>query len=138
MALRQVWIDETTGNVVADAPRELTLALDSVRQSLRVSTPLSQAVSGPVTDQVLVSPGVGNRLRLIRNAGHVDPALDTAVYPLVTLKIGTTVIYRDKLEAGLPWSETVCFEGADAEDLTISVDTSATIYLNIRYEVFPA
>lgn len=116
--------------------RDLSLLLDSVRQTLRVSTPLSQAVTGPVTDQVLISMTAGQRLRLIRNAGHVDPALDTATYPLVTIKLGATTIYRDKLEAGLPWSETVCFEGASDEDLTISIDVAATIYLNLRYEVF--
>ena len=116
--------------------RQLSLLLDSVRQTLRISTPLSQSVSGVVTDQVLISVPTGSRLRLLRNAGHTDPQLNSLVFPVVTLKIGSTVIYQDKLEAGLPWSETVCFEGADGEDLTISVNDTATIYLNLRYELF--
>lgn len=119
-------------------PPALVLATDSVRQTLRVSQPLSVNVIGAVTDSILVAVGPTERIRLIRNAGHVDPALALETYPIVTLKIGTTVIYRDKLEAGLPWSETVCFEGAAGDDLTISIDIPATIYLNCRYEVFPA
>ena len=115
--------------------RELTVDTDSVRQTLRVLTPLSVAVTGVVADQMLVSIGAGDRIRLLRNAGHCDPALAAETYPLVTLKIGSLVVWRDKLEPGLPWSETVCFEGAVGEDLTISVDQVATIYLNIRYEV---
>lgn len=138
MALRQVFIDEDTGTVIADAPLRLDLTTDSVRQTLRVSTPLSQAVTGPQTNQVLVAVDTDERLRLLRNAGHTDPTLDPETYPLVTLRIGSTVIYQDKLEAGLPWSETVCFEGAAGEDLTISVDVAATLYLNLRYEVFEA
>lgn len=133
------YLDQYGNLVTTDATvdiRSLSLLLDSVRQTLPVQLPASQSVSGPVTDQVLVSVAPGSKIRLLRNAGHTDPALDTATYPTVTLKIGTTVIWRDKLEAGLPWSETVCFEGADGEDLTISIDSSATIYLNCRYEIF--
>src|SRR5690348_2659602 len=77
--------------------------------TLRYTTPASLAVTGPVTDQVITTAGAGQSIHLIRNAGHVDPELDAATYPLVTLKLGTTVVYRDKLEAGLPWSETVSF-----------------------------
>lgn len=118
----------------AQEMRDLRLDRDSVRQTLRVSQPCSVAVTGPVSNQVLVSVSPGQRLRLLRNAGHVDPQL-TEAYPLVTVKIGETTIYRDKTEPGLPWAETVCFEGQDGEDLTVSVDVG-TIYLNARYELF--
>jgi hypothetical protein len=128
--------EETLGDVLAELEEPLGLD-DSVRQTLRILTPLSQVVGGPQTDLVLIPIAAGSRLRLLRNAGHCDPALDLDVYPTVTLKIGATTIWRDKLEAGLPWSETVCFEGSDGEDLTVSVDATASIYLNLRYEVFP-
>lgn len=138
MTLRAVFIDDETGQIVADLPRFLSLENDSVRQTLRISTPRSVAVSGVVSDSVVISVPGGSCLRLLRNAGHVDPALEEGAYPLVTMKIGATTVYQDKLEAGLPWSETVCFEGADGEDLTISVDQAATLYLNLRYELFDA
>lgn len=115
--------------------RNLSVLLDSVTQTLRPSTPYSQPVVGPVTDQVLVAVNPGQRIRLIRNAGHIDPtAVD--VYPNITLKIGSTTVFRDKMEPGLPWSETVCFEGVDGADLTISIDAAVSVYLNMRYEVF--
>lgn len=115
--------------------RDLVLGQDSVRQTLRVSQPASVTVTGPQTNYVVVSVSGGQRIRLLRNAGHVDPALGEGVYPVVTVKIGATTIYNDKTEAGLPWAETVCFEGADGEDLTVSVDVGS-IYLNFRYEIF--
>lgn len=136
MAIRTVYYDDVTGTVIADAPRPLSLEEDSVRQTLRVSTPVSTLISGPVTDHVVVSVSSGSYLRLIRNAGHIDPQLDVNVFPVVTVKIGGTTVYQDKMEAGLPWSETVCFEGADGADLTISVSEDADVYVNFRYEVF--
>lgn len=117
---------------VVDDP--LTLA-DSVRQTSRVMTALSVDKTGPLAGHVLVPVAPGNRLRLLRNAGHCDPATSSGVFPNVTLRIGGTTVYSDRLEAGLPWSETVCFEGGDGEDLTIDLDVG-TVYLNVRYEVF--
>jgi hypothetical protein len=102
----------------------------------RLLTPLSTSVTGIVTDQVLVAISGSDKIRVLRNQGHCDPALAAGTFPLVTLKIGSTVIWRDKLESGLPWAEAVCFEGAAGEDLTVSIDAAATIYFNIRYEVF--
>lgn len=152
MALRVVYLDDSTGQVVADYPLtqvsqgeggedpwSVTIEPGNwVRQTLPALTPYSAAVSGVVTDSVLVSISSGFRIRLVRNAGHVDPALAEDTYPLVTLKIGSTVVYQDKLEAGLPWAETVCFEGADGDDLTITIDQAATLYLNLRYEIVAA
>lgn len=122
--------------ILAAIEEPLTLQDDSVRQTLRRSTPCSTAVTGPVTGHVLVSIGPSQRIRLIRNAGHIDPAAAPGVYPLVTVKIGSTVIYLDKMEPGLPWSETVCFEGELGEDLTVDIDANTAVYFNARYEVF--
>lgn len=112
----------------------LGLLNDSVRQTLRASLAATMTITGPVVNQEIVSVPPGQRIRVIRNAGHVDP--EAVGYPTVTISLGGSAIYRDKLEAGLPWSETVCFEGADGTDLTISVDSSANVYLNMRYELF--
>lgn len=122
--------------VTSLSQRDLLLSNDSVRQTLRASLPHSVNLTGPMTNTVLVSVPNGQRLRLLRNAGHVDPEAAPDVFPIITIKIGATTIYNDKLEAGLPWSETVCLEGADGEDLTISVSTLTTVYLNMRYELF--
>lgn len=102
---------------------------------LKVQQPASLAVTGPVTGQTVVAGVPGQRIRLIRNAGHVDPQLSLEVFPLVTVRLGSVVVYRDKLEAGLPWSETVCFDSEPGDALTIDVDVAATLYLNMRYEV---
>lgn len=116
--------------------RNLTLAQDSVHQSPRKMTPLSVSKTGPLTDDVLVAVSAGQRIRLLRNAGHCNPATAAGVYPVVTVKIGATTVYSDKLEAGLPWAELVCFEGADGEDLTLTLTLTETVFLNMRYEVF--
>lgn len=116
--------------------RPLALAEDNVRQTPRPMTAASTAVAGPVADQVVVAVAAGQRLRLLRNAGHCDPALASGTYPTVTVKVGATTIFVDKLEPGLPWSETVCFEGASGDDLTVDVSLAATVFLNMRYELF--
>lgn len=116
--------------------RDLDLDSDSVRQTVRAMTAVSVSKTGPLTSEVLVAVSGGSRIRLLRNAGHCDPATADGVYPVVTLKIGSTTIYADKLEAGLPWAETVCFEGADGEDLTMDLTGSETVFLNLRYELF--
>lgn len=120
--------------LAVEAP--LTLADDAVRTFGVLALAASTAVTGPVTDSVLVTIAPGAKIRLIRNAGHVDPELAVTVFPLITVKIGSTVIFRDKLEAGLPWSETVAFEGAAGEDLTVSINSAATVYFNMRYQVW--
>jgi hypothetical protein len=121
---------------IAVLQRASNLVQDSARQTLRVSTAYSESATGPIANSILVNVPTGSRIRLLRNAGHVDPTTALEAFPIVTLKIGSTVIYKDKLEAGLPWSETVCFEGADGEDLTLSIDSNVVLYLNMRYEVF--
>lgn len=108
---------------------------DILDATLRYTVPASTAVTGPVDGQVIVPATAGQAIHLIRNAGHVDPALDQGTYPLVTIRLGSTIVYRDKLEAGLPWSETVSFLSAPGDALTIDVDQAATIYLNMRYQL---
>lgn len=115
--------------------RSLTLTEDSVRQAHRTMTPFSSLKTGPLTAHVLVPAGAAERIRVLKNSGHCDPETGTGVYPVITMKIGSTIIYTDKLESGLPWNETVCFEGALGEDLTLDLTTS-TVYLNVRYELF--
>lgn len=112
---------------------ESTLAA-LLAETQRISVPVSLAVTGPVSGQVIAAGVSDQKIRLLRNAGHVDPELSDGVYPLVTLRLGGTVVYRDKLEAGLPWSETVSFLSETGDALTIDVDQSATVYLNMRLE----
>lgn len=116
--------------------RPLTLTEDSVRNTFRVMTAFSATRTGPLTADVLVAVAVGDRIRILKNMGHCDPEVADGVYPIVTMKIGSVVIYTDKLESGLPWNETVCFEGAPGEDLTLDLTTSSAVYLNVRYEIF--
>lgn len=118
--------------------RDLTLTRDSVRQTVRPMVPFSEPKTGPLAADVLVAVPNGMRLRLLRNAGHCDPATPAGTYPLITLKLGALTFYADKLEAGLPWAETVCFEGADGADLTLDLTTVQTVWLNMRYELFAA
>lgn len=116
--------------------RSLSLSEDNVRQTTRPMTAFAASRTGPLTSDILVLVGPAQRLRLLRNAGHCDPALSQGTFPVITLKVGTTTIYTDKLEPGLPWAETVCFEGALGDDLTIDVDIVATVFLNMRFEFF--
>lgn len=101
----------------------------------RPMTAYSQVKTGPLTDSVLVAAGPTERLRILRIAVHCDPATAQGIYPLVTLKLGATTIYHDKLESGFPWSETCSFEGGLGDDLALTLDTG-TVYLNIRHEVW--
>lgn len=126
-----------TGTVEANL-RPLTLVEDSVRQTHRPMTPYSATATGPLTDEVLVAVGAGERIRVLKNSGHCDPATGEGIYPVVTLKIGSTTVYLDKLESGLPWNEAVCFEGTAGDDLTLSLTGSSAVYINIRYELFGA
>jgi hypothetical protein len=107
-----------------------------LRQMLPPELPVSVTVVGPQAGLVLVAVGPAERLRLLRNAGHCDPALVAGTYPVATLKLGTLTLWSDKLEPGLPWSETVNFEGALGDDLTFDLTTTASVFLNLRYELF--
>lgn len=91
-------------------------------------------VTGVIVDQTLVDPGA-DRLILRKFHLHADPALAPSVYPVVELKIGTQVIFHDKFEAGLPYAEGIPIFGGVGEPLTVSVDSPANIYINVRYEL---
>lgn len=114
--------------------RTLSLLVDSVRQTLTPSLPATFNLLGPVVSHVAIPANSSQRIRLIRNAGHVDPEGDA--FPIVTIKLGDTIIYCDKLEPGLPWSETVCFEGGLGDDLTVTLSANINVYFNFRYEYF--
>lgn len=98
--------------------------------------PVSTSVTGIATDTVLVAVAPGSRLRLRKFHLHADPALAAETYPVVTLKIGALTVFIDKFEPGLPYAEGIPIEGADGADLTLSVSAVATIYVNVRYDLF--
>lgn len=99
-------------------------------------TPTSGSVSSVVADQVLVAPTSGRRLRLRRFHLHMDPAALVGTYNTVTLKLGSTTFFSDKFEPGLPFAEGVVVEGGVDETITITTSGTATIFYNLRTEVF--
>jgi hypothetical protein len=107
-----------------------------VRPIAAPETPLSTSKTGPLTDDVLVTVPPGSRLRLHRIAVHCDPELASGIYPEGTIKLGALVVWTDKLESGYPWSERSTLEGGDGDDLTFDLTTTATVWLNLRYELF--
>lgn len=99
-------------------------------------TPYAESVTGPVTDEILVAVAPGTRMRLRKFQLHADPALAEGTFPVVTLKLGAVVVFSDKFEPGLPYAEGIPIEGADGADLTVSVSLAATVFVNVRYELF--
>ncbi len=91
-------------------------------------------VIGPVVDQVLIAAGT-DQVVLRKFHLHADPALAAGTFPVVTVQLGTQVIFRDKFEPGLPYAEGIPIFADPGEDLTISIDQAATVYVNVRYEL---
>lgn len=126
--IQPVYIDRTTG-AVTEAEET-----DVIGTRNAPVTPTSGSVSAIVTDSPLITPTTGFKLRLRKIHLHMDPAAGTGAYNTVTVKVGTTVVFQDKFETGLPYIEAITFVGATNAPLTITTTSTATIFYNLRTE----
>lgn len=133
-----------SGNVGVSATdldiRELSLLLDSVRQTARPMRPRHFEITAGGANDVL-TPTAGSRLRILRVDGGCKPSTPDGTYPTyaLTLDLGSGVetIRGKELQAGEPIGCTVCFEGVIDAPLTTSVTgPGGTVQFDIYYEEF--
>lgn len=134
-ALGGIATESTLQDILDEFPIAVPPIPDPVNTRVYTALPFSDTISGPVTDQVLVTPPAGQQIRLRKFHLHADPALGDGVYPVVTVKLGSTTVFTDKFEPGLPYMESFTLLGAADEELTITTTTTAKIYINVRYEI---
>jgi hypothetical protein len=120
-----------TGALSLDADEVLTTQQSPV-------TPTPYQTTGIETQDTVLAPSAGMRLRLRKFQLHMDPAATADTYNTVTLEFPSTglTVFHDKFEPGLPYAEETWIEGATDEALVITTTAASVIYVNVRTEEF--
>lgn len=121
--------------------RDLRLTRDSVRQTPRPMKVLHTSLSIGGMTTATITPGAGQRIRVLRIDGGCSPATDDNDTPTYAINLdigsGDQVVRGKTLSRREPLGCTVCLEGVANAVLTVSITGSAgTVEFDIYYELF--